>query len=92
LQHPYTTVCGQYCIFYIIQRCNGLSFEKIIDLFSDKEFLMNDTVVNAAVEGIFDIDLNVINKNFISNQIVKSFEENNFNFKKPFKIDINSLI
>ena len=33
LQGTFSTVCGQYVIFFLLHRCRGLSMDKIINLF-----------------------------------------------------------
>ena len=48
LQGPLSAVCGQYCIFFLLQRCRGLSLNKIVSLFSsnkmDNDLLVNDFI------------------------------------------------
>ena len=30
LQNPFSNVCGQFCIYFIINRCEGISFDDIV--------------------------------------------------------------
>ena len=76
LQHPLTTVCGQYCCFYIWRKCKGDSLKDIVSLFSREDFILNDTAVNNALEEEFEIDLDVIDTPFLKKQISKSLEHN----------------
>ena len=65
LQHNLSTVCGQYCVFYIWQRSKGKSLSEIVNLFQKEDFLANDVIVNSAVEQEFNIDEQVINHSFL---------------------------
>lgn len=67
LQSFITTVCGQYCIFYIWKKCNNWSMEKIINFFSNNCF-QNDYLVNEIIETYFDVNLNTIDASFFLNQ------------------------
>ena len=40
-----TTVCGQYCAFYLIMRSSGISMDRFISQFSNSRFLTNDRYV-----------------------------------------------
>ena len=42
LQSHFSTVCGQWCIFYILKRCEGLSLLDITSLFSKSNPQQND--------------------------------------------------
>jgi hypothetical protein len=44
LQSPFSTVCGHYCCFFLLKRCEGLTFNEIISLFSENT-LINDNIV-----------------------------------------------
>lgn len=73
LQHPVSTVCGQYCMFYIWCKCKGKTLQQIVDLFPQgNHFVTNDTMVNAAIEQLFKTDQEVFDKQFMSSSIMKS--------------------
>ena len=77
LQHPLTTVCGQYCIFYIWNRiCVGTNIQEICNLFSKTNLVENDNAVNSTVEELFNTDLSVIDVSLLYHQISKTLEEN----------------
>lgn len=45
-------VCGEYCIFYLLQRCRGHSLNTIVNMFSrthteDNDFLVSDYILNS---------------------------------------------
>ena len=67
IQHPMSTVCGQYCLFFIYMRCKGWCMKKILLLFTSKEEhpLINDVMINSAVEKLFATDQDVIAKRFM---------------------------
>lgn len=44
LQSSLTTVCGQYCLFYLMCRCRGFSMEQIQQTFH-RDLLSNDEFV-----------------------------------------------
>ena len=44
LQSPWSSVCGQYCLFYALHRCRNIPMSTIINMFTnDKEW--NDMLV-----------------------------------------------
>ena len=45
LQGPYSDVCADYCILFAYFRCRGVSFERIMNMFSDNDFDANDVLV-----------------------------------------------
>ena len=49
LQSPFTTVCGQYCIFYLLYSFRGYSMENIIYLLNEGDFESNDILVHSFV-------------------------------------------
>lgn len=61
IQHPFSVVCGQHTIFYIVQRCKGVSLLKIQKLFKNSnEYLLHDVLINLSVERYFNVDLEVM--------------------------------
>lgn len=56
LQSTYTSVCGQYCLYFIYKRSCGLSMENIVsNKFSADNFLGNDSKVCRFVYDIFGL-------------------------------------
>lgn len=46
IQSDKTTVCGQYCIMYILLRCRNYSLYEIVNIFSPHNLELNDHIVN----------------------------------------------
>lgn len=44
IQHPKSTVCGHYCIFFGVHMCRGLKMGKIVSMF-DADPRLNDIMV-----------------------------------------------
>jgi hypothetical protein len=80
LQNPYTSVCGQYAIYFIWQRMHGKSFDEIIKEFG-RNTIENDERVNYRIEEIFHVDLNVYDNSFMHTQICRTFKD--FRWKLP---------
>ena len=51
--------------------------EQIVKLFHSENLLINDIMVNASVEKIFQTDLDVIHHDFVRRQICKKRKETN---------------
>ena len=54
LQSPFTSVCGQYCVFYLLQRARGIDLTTILMDF-DANVDGNDKLVYEFVEDHFDL-------------------------------------
>jgi len=73
LQHELTSVCGQWSVFYVVRRCQGMTMVKIGKMFSPKEQLVNDMMVNNSIETEFDLDnLEVVDVSFLKEQISRA--------------------
>lgn len=72
LQGGLTTVCGQYCIYYLYRRCRGLSMSNIVQYFSS-DYDRNDYTVARFVARYFNITLPSSDSDakFMFNQICK---------------------
>lgn len=69
LQSAFSTVCGQYTIFFLLHRCRGLNMTKIIKLFSS-DTLDNDFNVNDFVKKHFpSIKTKVYDEQFIAHRL-----------------------
>ena len=70
MQHPLSSACGQYCIFYIHQKCLGKTMQQIAANFAKSTNLMeNDMRVNQHVEQHFSVDLDIVDADYIWKQL-----------------------
>ena len=66
VQELYTTMCGQFVVFYIYQKSRGLTLEVILHkYFSPHNKLKNDLLVRDFVKLHYHHDAKVIDSNFI---------------------------
>ena len=77
LQHSLSTICAQWCIYYIWRKCQGWSLRNILKPFYSKDFLINDHVLNLVVNNNFKINRKVIDKEFVNIQIARKTAEKN---------------
>lgn len=76
LQSPFSTVCGQWCMFFIAEMCCGVPFSHMIQGFEKfRTFLEKDYVVNRFVFQVFQLQLDVIDRDFLLEQIQRSQEK-----------------
>lgn len=76
LQHPLSTTCGQWCMYFILRRCQGWNMQAIVKPFYQKKQLINDHVLNIVNEKNFKIKELVIDKKFVKKQIARKMSEN----------------
>ena len=69
LQSPFSTVCGQYCLFYLCRRARRCSIESILGTFHNLSRHTNDIVVNKYVKRYFRTNLRLFDIHFIGRQI-----------------------
>ena len=67
LQSINSTVCGQYCLFFLLRRASGESYPHIVHLFTDYK-KANDIMVCQYVNHYFNIDTPIQDQEFL-NQI-----------------------
>ena len=84
IQSHNTATCGQHCIHYLWERSNGKSLEQILMEMNRENLLVNDLYVNREVENHFSVDLDVFNKSFDINQMVKSYQQLKHEFHEIF--------
>jgi hypothetical protein len=72
VQTALTSVCGQYCIYFLHFRCRDFSLQSILSRFGD-DFVKNDTDVTNFVNRKYDINTELVDVNFIVDQIAKEF-------------------
>jgi hypothetical protein len=65
LQSPLSTVCGQYCMHFILMRCRGDSMENIVAEFDPDDPMNNDIRVNKSVKKNFGLKLNIFDLRFL---------------------------
>ena len=74
IQELYSTTCGQFVVFYIYQRCSGLTLEAIIrKYFNPHAKLKNDVLVRDFVKMHYKLSAKVMDPNFIS-RVAKEIE------------------
>lgn len=82
LQFPFSTACGQWCIFFLILYYTNHSFNCIYNFFKkNNDLLYNDYLVNNFIENLADVKLDVIDKDFLSQQIAVPKWRNNLKMK-----------
>lgn len=52
IQHPFSTVCGEYCVFYLLYRCRGTSMATIVRMFDENNQEDNDILVKDFVDAL----------------------------------------
>ena len=71
IQGPLSSVCGQYCIYYLMKRNKGLELEDIISQFSENLY-ENDELIKCYVNDSFDLDTEQYDFEFLGQQICKA--------------------
>ena len=79
LQGDFSTVCGQFCLFYLYHRSRGYDPREIVRMFS-KDPDVNDVLVNEFINEKYDSQLEVTDLEYMVNQIARPFKESSFNF------------
>lgn len=76
LQGITTTICGQWCIYYIWCRCRGYTISEITNTFKHKSTEENDEFVNAIINEEFTgEDEPIQDQEFWSSQIAQSLDD-----------------
>lgn len=71
MQSTGSSVCGQYCLYYLHQRCRGKDMTTCLFPFGEDTY-QNDRWVNRWVEERFQIDLDVYDTEFLKKQISRA--------------------
>ena len=50
LQNYNTNTCGMYCVYFGVRRCNGVSFENILNKFYKERLIQNEYVIEMFYE------------------------------------------
>ena len=56
LQSAYTTVCGQYCIFYLLHAARGYSLNQITHLLDEGDTRANDAFIHTYIAEKYPYD------------------------------------
>jgi hypothetical protein len=71
LQHPYSTVCGEWCILFLLLYYSNHELTSIYDLFQQhSDLLSNDYLVNKFIFCISGVKNDVIDKPFLEKQMM----------------------
>ncbi len=73
IQGLLSSVCGHYCIYFLIQRWHGTSLEEILNKFSS-DCNENDENITEWLNDNFDIDTETFDIDFLVNQICHAIE------------------
>ena len=72
IQEYCSSVCGHYCIYFLLQRNRGVPMSEIIRVFSERDYAENDSLITDWVNDHFDIDTDTYNLDFILNQVCRA--------------------
>ncbi|KAJ8031120.1 hypothetical protein HOLleu_27741 [Holothuria leucospilota] len=70
LQGLISTVCGQYCLFFLLHRCRNISMDTIVSKFT-KDPTLNDSLVNEFITKRYNLDLKVNDDEYIVLQFAR---------------------
>lgn len=68
IQHPFSTVCGHYCVLYALNFSKGLSMNHLLSHFNENLY-ENDSIVHDYVKSTFGIDVPLVDLDIVANQI-----------------------
>nr|DAC81423.1 TPA_asm: adenain [Strongylocentrotus sea urchin adintovirus] len=71
VQGTLSTVCGQYCIFYNLKRCQGYTLTPIVSAFGN-DFNKNDSKINNWFNRRYGSSFPVHDVSFVLSQVAKS--------------------
>ena len=69
-----SSVCGHYCLFYLLHRFRKIPLRSLQDMFT-VDYALNDTLVNNFISERFDIDTPIVDLNMIKRQIARSLQK-----------------
>lgn len=70
IQHQVTTVCGQHCMNYVLQRSKNRTMEEILNNFSSKNLMGNDWEVNRTVQRNFHVRKDLVDADFFIQNLI----------------------
>lgn len=71
LQQSASTVCGQYCLFLILKRTLGITYQQLVQLFTDN-YAANDKMVCQFVNCFFEMQTPVFDDSLIMEALSQS--------------------
>lgn len=73
LQGPLSTTCGQYCLYYLSERCAGRTLTEIVSDFSNaQDQIENDEWINDHVNSAYNTELDVYDEKCIIMQTARA--------------------
>ncbi len=73
IQSPLSSVCGHYCIYFLIMRSYNETMAEILKKFSENQD-ENDEMVTKWINDNFDLDTETFDVDFIVNQICRAMK------------------
>lgn len=71
IQSNMSTVCGQYCMFFVLLRCNGFSYQDTLSIFT-KNRSVNDRFVCKFINKYFMLHKSVTDKKFLLDSLKRN--------------------
>ncbi len=68
IQGPFSSVCGHYCIYFVIQRWQNVHMADIVKKFSD-DHDENDELITQWINDNYDVDTDTYDVDFLFKQI-----------------------
>lgn len=78
LQSPFSVVCGQYCLYYLLRRHQETSMDDVLSDFKDGDSTYNDYLVARYVDCHFNVRLPRFDFRWQREQISRSVKTNRF--------------
>ena len=70
VQHLFSTACGQHCIYFISNRCKGMSYNNIMNTYNHEGYSKNDKMVKEFCKRKFGLDISKkVSEDFLTRQI-----------------------
>ena len=69
VQGLFSSVCGQFCVYFLLNRAGGTPMEEILARFSPEDFEENDFLVTEWVNDNFELNTETYNIGFLVNQV-----------------------
>ncbi len=73
LQGSTSSVCGHYCIFYLLHRFRKIPLSSLQDMFT-KDHSLNDVLVNNFISERFNFDTPITDSDFLKRQVAQSLQ------------------
>ena len=70
LQGPLSSVCGQYCLYYLCHKVRGRRMKEIVNDFST-DYVLNDLCVTQYINRHFNLNVETYELSYILSQICK---------------------